>query len=41
MYQLIEKLLCRTGVKNSGIGKEGPKFAVQEMTEEKLVVING
>ncbi|CAM3488566.1 aldehyde dehydrogenase family protein [Aeromicrobium ponti] len=28
------------GVKDSGIGKEGPHFTVQEMTDEKLVVIN-
>lgn len=28
------------GVKDSGIGKEGPSYAIQEMTEEKLVVIH-
>ena len=28
------------GVKDSGIGKEGPHYAVQEMTDEKLVVIH-
>lgn len=28
------------GVKNSGFGKEGPAWAVKEMTEEKLIVIN-
>lgn len=28
------------GVKESGIGKEGPEYAVKEMTEEKLVVFN-
>ncbi|MFY0781400.1 aldehyde dehydrogenase family protein [Bacillus sp. AFS017274] len=28
------------GVKDSGIGKEGPHYAMQEMTDEKLVVIN-
>jgi len=28
------------GVKNSGIGKEGPHAAIQEMTDEKIVVIN-
>lgn len=27
------------GVKNSGIGREGPRFAVQEMTELKMVVL--
>ncbi|UFJ41411.1 aldehyde dehydrogenase family protein [Brevibacillus humidisoli] len=28
------------GVKDSGIGKEGPRYAVQEMTDERIVVIN-
>lgn len=28
------------GVKNSGTGKEGPSYAIEEMTEEKLIVIN-
>jgi acyl-CoA reductase-like NAD-dependent aldehyde dehydrogenase len=28
------------GIKDSGIGKEGPHYAVQEMTDEKLIVIN-
>ncbi|MFC0329469.1 aldehyde dehydrogenase family protein [Paenibacillus sepulcri] len=28
------------GVKDSGIGKEGPYYAVQEMTEERIVVID-
>ncbi len=28
------------GVKDSGIGREGPKYAVQEMTDERIVVIN-
>ncbi len=28
------------GLKDSGMGKEGPKYAVQEMTEHKLVVIH-
>nr|WP_246079632.1 aldehyde dehydrogenase family protein [Paenibacillus piri] len=28
------------GVKDSGYGKEGPKYAVEEMTSEKLVVID-
>lgn len=28
------------GLKHSGTGKEGPKYAVQEMTEEKMVVIH-
>ena len=25
------------GIKNSGIGREGPKYAVEEMTEPKLI----
>ncbi|OUN00926.1 MAG: aldehyde dehydrogenase [Paenibacillaceae bacterium ZCTH02-B3] len=28
------------GVKDSGFGKEGPHYAVREMTEERLVVLN-
>lgn len=28
------------GVKNSGSGKEGPKYAIDEMTEERLIVLN-
>ena len=28
------------GVKDSGIGKEGPHYALEEMTDEKLVVID-
>jgi acyl-CoA reductase-like NAD-dependent aldehyde dehydrogenase len=28
------------GLKNSGMGKEGPHYAVREMTEEKMVVIH-
>lgn len=28
------------GVKGSGIGREGPRYAIEEMTEMKLVVIN-
>ncbi|WP_164215920.1 aldehyde dehydrogenase family protein [Virgibacillus sp. YIM 98842] len=27
------------GVKNSGIGREGPRFAVEEMTESKMIVL--
>lgn len=29
------------GLKDSGMGKEGPKYAIHEMTEEKMVVIHG
>ncbi|WP_239615441.1 aldehyde dehydrogenase family protein [Cohnella mopanensis] len=28
------------GVKNSGTGKEGPSYAIEEMTEERLIVMN-
>ena len=28
------------GLKDSGMGKEGPKYAVEEMTEEKMVVLH-
>lgn len=29
------------GLKESGLGKEGPKYAIAEMTETKMVVIHG
>ena len=29
------------GLKESGLGKEGPKYAIDEMTELKTVVIHG
>ncbi|HEX3997768.1 MAG TPA: aldehyde dehydrogenase family protein [Pirellulales bacterium] len=29
------------GLKDSGMGKEGPKYAIQEMTELKMVVVHG
>ena len=29
------------GLKGSGIGKEGPRYAVEEMTEQKVVVFHG
>ncbi len=28
------------GLKDSGLGKEGPRYAIREMTEEKMVVIH-
>lgn len=28
------------GLKGSGLGREGPKYAVEEMTEMKTVVIH-
>ncbi|WP_059103283.1 aldehyde dehydrogenase family protein [Shouchella shacheensis] len=27
------------GIKNSGIGREGPRFAIEEMTETKMIVL--
>jgi acyl-CoA reductase-like NAD-dependent aldehyde dehydrogenase len=29
------------GTKSSGLGKEGPRYAIEEMTEERLVVLKG
>ena len=29
------------GLKESGLGREGPRYAVEEMTEAKTVVIHG
>jgi acyl-CoA reductase-like NAD-dependent aldehyde dehydrogenase len=28
------------GLKNSGLGKEGTKYAIREMSEEKMVVFH-
>ncbi len=28
------------GLKKSGFGKEGGKYAVEEMTDEKMIVLN-
>lgn len=28
------------GIKNSGIGREGPKYAIRDMTDERLVIFN-
>lgn len=28
------------GIKNSGLGKEGPHYAIEEMTDLKMVVMN-
>ena len=33
-------ILRRAGLKDSGMGKEGPSYAVQEMTELKMVVFH-
>ena len=32
--------LAYGGVKASGIGREGPRYAIEEMTEQRLVVFN-
>jgi acyl-CoA reductase-like NAD-dependent aldehyde dehydrogenase len=29
------------GLKSSGIGKEGPRWAVEEMTETKTIILHG
>jgi len=33
-------LMPFSGVKDSGLGREGPKYAIQEMTEERVVTIS-
>jgi succinate-semialdehyde dehydrogenase/glutarate-semialdehyde dehydrogenase len=33
-------LIPFSGVKDSGMGREGPKYAMQEMTEERLITIS-
>ena len=33
-------LMPFAGVKDSGVGREGPKYAMQEMTEERLVTVS-
>jgi len=33
-------LMPFAGVKDSGLGREGPKYAMQEMTEERLITIS-
>jgi acyl-CoA reductase-like NAD-dependent aldehyde dehydrogenase len=33
-------LMPFAGVKDSGLGREGPKYAMAEMTEERLVTIS-
>jgi len=38
--QFRADLMPYGGVKESGWGKEGPKYAIEEMTEERIVVIN-
>ena len=38
--QFRADLMPYGGVKESGMGKEGPKYAVEEMTELKMAVIH-
>jgi succinate-semialdehyde dehydrogenase/glutarate-semialdehyde dehydrogenase len=33
-------LMPFAGVKDSGLGREGPKYAMREMTEERLITIS-
>ena len=33
-------LMPFSGVKQSGLGREGPKYAMEEMTEERLITIS-
>ena len=39
--QFRADLMPYGGLKDSGMGKEGPRYAVVEMTETKMVVIHG
>lgn len=32
--------LAYGGIKDSGIGREGPRYAIRDMTDERLVVFN-
>ncbi|HMN84600.1 MAG TPA: aldehyde dehydrogenase family protein, partial [Bauldia sp.] len=32
--------LAYGGVKASGIGREGPRYAIRDMTEERVIVFN-
>ena len=32
--------LAYGGVRDSGIGREGPRYAIREMTEQRLIVFN-
>jgi acyl-CoA reductase-like NAD-dependent aldehyde dehydrogenase len=32
--------LAYGGVKNSGIGREGPRYSIRDMTEERMVLFN-
>jgi acyl-CoA reductase-like NAD-dependent aldehyde dehydrogenase len=38
--QWRQDLMPYGGLKNSGFGKEGPRYAVEEMTELKMVVLH-
>ena len=32
--------LAYGGVKDSGIGREGPRYSIRDMTEERMVLFN-
>ena len=32
--------LAYGGVKDSGVGREGPRYAIRDMTEERLILFN-
>ena len=34
------EIMPNGGLKDSGFGKEGPKYAINEMTETKMVIIH-
>jgi hypothetical protein len=40
MYPHYPLVAVNDGVKHSGLGKEGPKYAGREMTEENMVVVH-
>jgi succinate-semialdehyde dehydrogenase/glutarate-semialdehyde dehydrogenase len=40
VFAPVVSVLPFGGVKDSGLGREGPKYAMQEMTEERLITIS-
>ena len=38
--QFRADLMPNGGLKDSGMGKEGPRYAVEEMTELKMVIVH-
>jgi len=39
-FHLRTDQLAYGGVKDSGIGREGPRYAIRDMTEERMVLFN-